>query len=1099
MVAATIGFVARADAELDTDPDPTWQVVTHIPDSVGLQTLVWDFAELDGVMYVGGSFAEVRQGSGQARSAQAHLAAFDVDTGEWISTFRPQLDGAVFTVEAAPDGSHILIGGEFTGGIKALDPTTGQTRPNWGTTVTHSATRAAVMDLEPDGSGGWYFGGNLTHVDDGNGPVRRFRLGRLDANGALDPTWTPMAQGGRIYTIAKSKVANWVHVGGKFTSVNIVEDSGFFATVSATNGDLIDSVEHGYPEGAVSSEGVLPQKIYGIEATADGLWVGGEPHVLIAMNPNTVETEKWWFTNRGLGDVLGGGDIQAVHVTENRVYAGCHCWGGLGGFDPIGPNDWPDYREFVAWFASENRDPVSAVFAVDKATMNHSLTFQPDLTGQEGVWAIIEDSNGRMWFGGEFTSAAGSYPGGFIRYSDSGVATPQTVVDSGSEWNYQNSSTTPPLAWSDVGFDDGDWLSGRAELGFGDGTETTVIDNANWGRSAYFRHEFEVVNAESAEHLAVEVTADDGYVAYLNGVEIGRTRMPAGAPMANTLAIEAVWGEAERRADRVLVPTSLLTNGTNVLAVEVHNTSDGGDLSFDAELQAAGPLDLTPPKPEGPQRPGPAVLVSDYTRSDLVVLRFHDYNLEDVSSYLVYRDGQQLGSTTNSSYSDRAVADGATHTYTVTTVGRDGTESMASDPLVVTVGDPEYTSRRWARSIATDWRYSITDPGSEWNTPEFDDESWATGTDRIGFGQRGLDTTVETSNNLWLRSTVTIADAHANPTALLMFVEADDAGIVYLNGKEIWRNNVDDGPFTAASRPKRGLWAAVDERIKFNVIPGDLLVPGENTFAMLVNNQSGSDDLFASLGVMSFGYDPTTAPQTPTALSATGAGTSGVALTWSPSEGAITAASYAVYRNGQMVGVSTTGSFFDPAPAGTWNYTVAAVGSTGSTSAATTAVSATVDPDDPPPPPPQDWECSVAVNGNSVVISWADIGANGYDVIPADQTKRWTRSLNYTHVSPVASYTVVAWGNGVSGKTVSCDNPDPNIGGGWQCSVAIDGATATVTWPDIGANGYDVIRDTDPKKWVRTTTYTDVTPGAGYTIVAWGNGVSGTTTQCSTP
>lgn len=1096
LIASSVGFVDRAGAELDTAPDPTWQVVTHIPDSVGLQTLVWDFAELNGVMYVGGSFADVRQGSGQALSRQAHLAAFDVDTGEWIPEFAPELDGAVFTIEAAPDGSHLVIGGEFTGGLRSIDPATGQTLPEWDTTVTHSATRAAVMDLEPDGSGGWYFGGNLTHVDDGNGPQRRFRLARIDGSGALDSTWQPLGQGGRVYTIAKSKVANWVHIGGKFTSMNVAEDSGFFATVSATNGDLIDSVPHGYPEGAVSSEGVLPQKIYGIDAASDKLWVGGEPHVLIALDPITLQTERWWYTNRGQGDAATGGDIQAVHVTEDRVYAGCHCWGSIDGFEPLAPDEWTDYRAFVSWFATEKHDSVRAVFAVDRGNMRHSPTFRPELSGQDGVWAITEDSNGRMWFGGEFSSAAGSYPGGFVRYSDAGVPTPRTVVEAGSNWRYRNTSSTPAAGWKNVGFDDGSWSSGAAELGFGDGNEVTAIDRNSWSRSAYFRHEFEVINAASAEHLAIEVTADDGYVAYVNGVEVGRTRMPAGVPTASTLATEAVWGEAERRADRVLVPTSLLQDGINVVAVEVHNASSGGDLSFDAELQAAGPSDLVPPKPEGPKRPGPNLLVSDFTSGQRILLRFNDPDTPEIANYAVYRNGEQVKITSNSSFADEVDNIGETYTYTVSSIGFDGRESAMSDPVVVTAGSRDYLSRRWARTIASGWRYTSSNPGDGWQLDNFDDGNWSQGTDRVGFGQGGLDTIIEPTDTLWLRSTVTIADAHAAPDALLLFVEADDAGVVYLNGNEIWRNNFADGPVTATSRPQDNLWTRVAERYKYSLISGDMLRPGENTFAMQINNTPGSTDLFASLGVMSLNYNPGEGPTEPTNPTVTGVDTSGVSLDWTAPTDGNSVASYSIYRNGQMVGATATNSFFDTAPAGTWEYTIKSVGPTGAVSTPTAVLTATVDPKEPPP---DEWACTVDAKGTFVEVSWPDIGANGYDLVPVGGTVRWIRSTSYTHVSPVDSYTVIAWGNGVSGKTVTCDNPNVGDGGGWQCTVTTEGGSAVVSWPDIGANGYDVIRDSDPKKWVRTTSFTDPNPGANYKVVAWGNGVSGTATQCARP
>jgi len=72
---------------------------------------------------------------------------------------------------------------------------------------------------------------------------------------------------------------------------------------------------------------------------------------------------------------------------------------------------------------------------------------------------------------------------------------------------------------------------------------------------------------------------------YLNGTEVWRSHLPAGPLTADTYASAGVWGADEREPTVVPVDPALLNDGTNTLAVEVHNnTRNGGDLSFDAEL-----------------------------------------------------------------------------------------------------------------------------------------------------------------------------------------------------------------------------------------------------------------------------------------------------------------------------------------------------------------------------------------------------------------------------------------------------------------------------------------------------------------------------------
>ena len=66
--------------------------------------------------------------------------------------------------------------------------------------------------------------------------------------------------------------------------------------------------------------------------------------------------------------------------------------------------------------------------------------------------------------------------------------------------------------------------------------------------------------------------ADDGIVVYVNGVEVGRTNLPAGTIGHNTYATAAPTA-AVALANPVtyVVPGSLLQTGVNVITAEVHS------------------------------------------------------------------------------------------------------------------------------------------------------------------------------------------------------------------------------------------------------------------------------------------------------------------------------------------------------------------------------------------------------------------------------------------------------------------------------------------------------------------------------------------------
>jgi hypothetical protein len=741
----------------------------------------------------------------------------------------------------------------------------------------------------------------------------------------------------------------WI-VSGRFVSIDAQPDTGYFATVDAATGALAAAVPHGYPEGAISSEGFISQKLYAVVATDDAVWLGGEPHVLIELDPDTLTTRRFWYTNPGLGDVGGGGDIQAIAVTEDRVWAGCHCWGSVGQFDPLAPGEWSNYRDWVQWFRTQANPPVRAVFGVDRAGSELADAFQPELTGDDGVWAIIEDSNGVMWFGGEFTSASGRYPGGFVRYADTEDPTPIELVAAGSRWSYWHDPAAPPTNWRSDAFDASAWPVGRAELGFGDGDEATVLDPQRWTRSAYFRQEFTLTDTDTATALALEVVADDGYVAWLNGTEVERVNLAPGPVGHTQWATASIWGSAEQTPTRTSLPVGLLRDGVNVLTVQVAN-GNTGDLSFAASLHADASQPLVGPPPLGPPPEPAPMLVSDLTTPTQVTLRWTHPTGADVATYEVRRDGVVIG-TSSTSFSDTDVVAGATHVYDVVTVGLDGQRSRPSNAVTATVGQRADSGRSWARTQGAGWRWTATEPAADWTAPDFDDAAWSTGSGRIGHDTGGLDTDTGPTSDLWLRSTFTVSSARSTPEQILLFVDRDDGIVVHLNGAEVHRDNLPVGPISMATEPRVGVWRPNDRALHYAMIPGDLLRAGTNTVAVRLVNSTGSTDIKARLGMLSLDYDRPgiagSSPTRPSGLAAV-AGASGVSLTWRPSSDDGVVTGYVVLRDGAAVGASATPGFFDPAPAGDHTYTVVAVDSYGGRSRPSAPTTVTIQEAGPAP------------------------------------------------------------------------------------------------------------------------------------------------------
>jgi len=169
-------------------------------------------------------------------------------------------------------------------------------------------------------------------------------------------------------------------------------------------------------------------------------------------------------------------------------------------------------------------------------------------------------------------------------------------------WRYLDDGSNQGTAWRGVAYNDSAWLTGKGELGYGDGPERTIVgfgpDSNNKYVTTYFRTAFEVEDRSTLANMALFLMRDDAAVVYLNGTEIYRDQTDNGFPglpadPAFNLPASASISNADEAALRdlsiFLVPnaTQYLVEGANVLAVEVHQaTANSSDLSMDLRLTA---------------------------------------------------------------------------------------------------------------------------------------------------------------------------------------------------------------------------------------------------------------------------------------------------------------------------------------------------------------------------------------------------------------------------------------------------------------------------------------------------------------------------------
>ena len=156
-------------------------------------------------------------------------------------------------------------------------------------------------------------------------------------------------------------------------------------------------------------------------------------------------------------------------------------------------------------------------------------------------------------------------------------------VDWGDTWRYWIGNSAPISNWelpqTDIGF----WPQGQSGFGYGDNDDNTEIPQTV---SVYVRKEFEIEDPSIILKALFHIDYDDGYIAYLNGIEFSRRNL--GSTGSNVYHTSTTTGlhEAEIYAGGFPETVEIdlmdfpILEGINTLAVQVHNyTSNSSDLS----------------------------------------------------------------------------------------------------------------------------------------------------------------------------------------------------------------------------------------------------------------------------------------------------------------------------------------------------------------------------------------------------------------------------------------------------------------------------------------------------------------------------------------
>jgi chitodextrinase len=767
----------------DTTP---WGVTGIVGGYKGELTLeVESFAQIGNVMYVGGTFEWVQKGANPSPSEKIHqsyVAGFDVNTGEWLSTFRPVVNGEVWDLQATPQGT-LIIGGEFTNvngepgttGLAALDPVTGAVVPGWRASVDYVNTTGLTPQVRAlDYQDGYiYVVGRINRITGGVpsvGPVTIGRAARLRvSDGRPDGTWKPNFDGTPAEVDASDR-GDRVYFAGYFDEVNHISSPRVGVVSTAAGAANVPGLQPWLPP-----TGTTKTYQQTIKEVGDYVWVGGSEHIM-----SQYRRADFSFVSTNM--TKAGGDFQALGAVDGVVYGSCHC----GNWNYSGTRNYSDPIP-----SATDVNTISFIGAWDATTGEYLPDFYPaalDTRGGIGPWELTGDSNSCLWFGGDmtkgsWTGTAYQWLGGFGKFCPRDTTAPTVPTnlkavptDTGIKVTWSGSTDASGSPTYEL-------LRNDRVIATTSATTLNYTDVTASLPATYFVRAIDDEGNRSATTAGAAVltpdttnptvsltSPSDGAVLY------GDTTVTATASDDRDVASVGLEVDGQLVATDDTAPYAFSWSATAVGAhtLRAVATDTSGNTGSSGQISVTVPADTTAPG-------APAALtVSNLmaTQADLSWPAATDDR--GVVGYRVLRDGVVLpGTVSGLTFTDVGLTGGTTYHWTVRAVDAAGNVSGDSPGADATTpaGAQLLFADAWSAADGTPW-------GSGWST------GTASGAVTTQGGEGELSFTDVT--NAYSRAQLTGVPATADSEVLFSYrwkqLTANAAFSVYLRGSGGWQN-----------------------------------------------------------------------------------------------------------------------------------------------------------------------------------------------------------------------------------------------------------------------------------------------------------------------
>ncbi len=426
-VLAAGAVLGASPAQADTAPPDPATPVTVAGDSLPttqINGVVWAQVIVGNTVYVGGEFTKARPAGsavGVNEVVRNNLLAYDITTGVLISTFNPDVNGAVKALAASPDGSRVYAAGNFTsvGGtsrnrLAAFDTGT-RTLVSGFTAGTNGRIDALAVTADTVYAGGIF--------SSASSEPRNKMAAFATSDGALK-AWTGEPTDGSVKALVASPDGSKVIVGGSFTAYNGSNNPGYgMAATDAVTGASLPwkvngLIRNGGPNAAILSLTGSAEGVFGT-----GYVFGSGGNFEGAFRATWADGTLVWLEDCH-GDTYSAVPANGVVYTTGHP----HFCGNIGGFPQ--PNPWIFYRTLA--FSMQptgtiTRNTTGNYYNYEGHPHPSLLAFYQDIntgtyTGQDqGPWHVAANDK-YVLYGGEFTIVNNKGQQGLARFAVRSIA-----------------------------------------------------------------------------------------------------------------------------------------------------------------------------------------------------------------------------------------------------------------------------------------------------------------------------------------------------------------------------------------------------------------------------------------------------------------------------------------------------------------------------------------------------------------------------------------------------------------------------------------------------------------------------------------------------